>query len=103
MRHHVDAPVEVAALASRAGMSVTSFHRHFKAATGTTPVDYHKRVRLHEARRLLAGRAETVSRVAAAVGYASPSQFSRDYKRAFGTPPADDPLRQRPPRERSAR
>ncbi|GGP49983.1 AraC family transcriptional regulator [Saccharothrix coeruleofusca] len=101
MRHHVDAPVDVGTLANRAGMSVTSFHRHFKAATGTTPVEYHKRVRLHEARRLLTGEVETVSRIATAVGYASPSQFSRDYKRMFGTPPAADPLRLRPPRERS--
>lgn len=97
MRHHIDAPVEVAALAHGAGMSVTSFHRHFKAATGTTPVEYHKRIRLHEARRLLTGESESVSRIAAAVGYASPSQFSRDYKRMFGIPPAADPLRRRPP------
>ncbi|MCO6000160.1 AraC family transcriptional regulator [Actinoallomurus sp. WRP9H-5] len=101
MRHHIDRPVDVGTLANRAGMSVTSFHRHFKAATGTTPVEYHKRIRLHEARRLLAGETETISRIAMAVGYASPSQFSRDYKRAFGTPPAADPLRQRPPREKA--
>lgn len=99
MRHHTDAPVEVAALARRAGMSVTSFHRHFKAATGTTPMEYHKRIRLHEARRLLTGESESVSRIATAVGYSSPSQFSRDYKRMFGIPPAADPLRRRPPRE----
>ncbi|MEE1943008.1 AraC family transcriptional regulator [Streptomyces sp. TRM 70361] len=101
MRHHIDTPVGIGTLANLAEMSVTSFHRHFKAATGTTPAEYHKRLRLHEARRLLAGESESISRIAMAVGYASPSQFSRDYKRTFGTPPAADPLRQRPPREKS--
>jgi AraC-like DNA-binding protein len=99
MRDHVDVPVHVGQLADRANMSVTSFHRHFKAATGTTPVSYHKRLRLHEARRLIAGESESVARVAARVGYASPSQFSRDYKRAFGASPGADPLRRLVPRE----
>lgn len=99
MREHIDAPVHVGELAERAHMSVTSFHRHFKAATGTTPVSYHKRLRLHEARRLIAGHRGSISQVATAVGYASPSQFSRDYKRAFGSAPAADPLRPRAPRD----
>jgi transcriptional regulator GlxA family with amidase domain len=99
MRDHVDAPVQVKQLADRAHMSATTFHRHFKAATGTTPVSYHKRLRLLEARRLITAEPTSVTRVAAAVGYASPAQFSRDYKQAFGTAPAADPLRPSPPRE----
>lgn len=99
MRDHVDAPVQVKQLADRAHMSATTFHRHFKAATGTTPVSYHKRLRLLEARRLITAEPTSVTRVAAAVGYASPAQFSRDYKQAFGTAPAADPLRPPTPRE----
>jgi AraC-like DNA-binding protein len=93
MRDNLNAPIHVASLANQAGTSVTSFHRHFKSATGTTPVEYHKRLRLHEGRRLLASTTDTVARISSTVGYASPSQFSRDFKSAFGTPPTTDPLR----------
>jgi transcriptional regulator GlxA family with amidase domain len=71
-------------------MSVTSFHRRFKQATGTSPANYRKTIRLHEAGRQLAARTDSVSNIAAAVGYISPSQFSRDYKRAFGSAPSQD-------------
>lgn len=90
MHDHLEAPVTIEHLASRAGMSLTSFHRIFRSATGTTPGHYHKMLRLHEARRLVALRCDTFTRIAATVGYASPSQFSRDYKRAFGSPPTTD-------------
>jgi AraC-like DNA-binding protein len=90
MHDHVDTPVDVAGLADRAGMSAATFHRHFKAATGSSPIGYHKHLRLHEARRRLAVGGDSVSRIATAVGYVSPSQFSRDYKRAFGAAPALD-------------
>jgi AraC-like DNA-binding protein len=90
MQQHLDVAMPVEGLAAMANMSVTSFHRHFKQATGTSPVNYRKTVRLHEARRRLAGRTDTVSNIAAAVGYISPSQFSRDYKRAFGAPPSQE-------------
>jgi AraC-like DNA-binding protein len=93
MHEHLDTPVDVARLAARAAMSTATFHRHFKAATGTSPINYHKQLRLHEARRLIAIDDDSVSRIAAAVGYASPSQFSRDYKRVFGTSPALDTVR----------
>lgn len=93
MHENVDAPVDVARLAERAGMSAATFHRHFKVATGTSPIDYHKQLRLHEARRLIAVDDDSVSRIATAVGYASPSHFSRDYKRVFGTSPAFDAVR----------
>jgi AraC-like DNA-binding protein len=73
----------VAALASEAGMSVPSYHVHFKALTGSSPIQYIKAIRLHEARLMLAREDKTVAEVAASVGYASPAQFSRDFKRHF--------------------
>jgi AraC-like DNA-binding protein len=82
-------PLRVADLAALAHMSVPSFHRHFKAVTTMTPVQFHKLVRLQEARRRLIG-AEDVAGVGYAIGYESPSQFSRDYHRLFGTPPGRD-------------
>lgn len=85
-----DKPVVVSELAESVGMSLTSFHRHFKAVTGYSPLAFQRQIRLLEARRLLAAGGVSVSRVAYAVGYQSPSQFSREYKSLFGTPPADD-------------
>lgn len=76
-------------LAARASMSVPSFHRHFKAVTSMTPVQFQKRVRLQEARRSLSG-ANTISAVAYEVGYESISQFNRDYRRLFNLTPSDD-------------
>jgi transcriptional regulator GlxA family with amidase domain len=74
-------------LAQLAGMSVTSFHRHFRSVTSMTPIQYQKQIRLQEARaRLLANRKD-VAAVGFAVGYDSPSQFSREYRRQFGAPP----------------
>jgi AraC-like DNA-binding protein len=93
MHDHLETPVRVEDLADRAGMSASSFHRSFREATGTTPVQYHKLLRLHEARRRVATRSGNLTRISAAVGYASPSQFSRDYKRAFGLAPVVDAQR----------
>lgn len=72
-------------------MSLTSFHRHFKVVTGFSPLAFQRQMRLLEARRLLTAGGVSVSRVAYAVGYASPSQFSREYKSLFGAPPARSP------------
>jgi AraC-like DNA-binding protein len=83
-------PVVVSDLAASAGMSLTSFHRHFKAVTGYSPLAFQRQARLLEARRLLTGGGLSVSRVAYAVGYISPSQFSREYKKLFGTPPTQN-------------
>lgn len=76
--------------AAAAGMSVTSFHRQFKAVTGYSPLAFQRHIRLLEARKLLAGGTANVSRIAYAVGYISPSQFSREYKSMFGNSPATD-------------
>lgn len=86
-------PMAIDELAEVAGMSVTSFHRHFKALTLLTPVQYRARLRLQEARRLLLADARTVGAAAATVGYDSQSQFTRDYKRLFGAPPGADTAR----------
>lgn len=68
-------------------MSVTSFHRHFKIVTGESPLAYQRHLRLIEARRRLASGSVTVTETAFASGYASAAQFSREYKRLFGTAP----------------
>lgn len=83
-------PVVISDLAASSGMSVTSFHRHFKAVTGFSPLAFQRHIRLLEARKLLAAGSANVSRVAYEVGYASPSQFSREYKSMFGTAPVAD-------------
>ncbi|PSS60505.1 AraC family transcriptional regulator [Ensifer sp. NM-2] len=83
-------PVVIAELAASAGMSVTSFHRHFKAVTGYSPLAFQRQIRLMEARKLLAAGTANVARVAYEVGYVSPSQFSREYKSMFGDPPVAD-------------
>ena len=71
-------------------MSTSSFHKHFKSVTRTTPLQYHKDLRLTEARRLLWAGQHTVSTAAFEVGYESPSQFSREYSRKFGASPRVD-------------
>jgi AraC-like DNA-binding protein len=90
MRDNYGEGLRVEELARISAMSVTSFHRHFRAVALMSPLQYLQQIRLQEARaRLLAG-AEDVATVGHAVGYDSPSQFSREYKRAFGSPPGQD-------------
>ncbi|AHF76122.1 Putative transcriptional regulator, AraC family [Sodalis praecaptivus] len=82
--------VRVDALADMAALSVSAFHRHFKAITALSPVQYQKRIRLMQARAKLAARGETITTIALSVGYQSHTQFSRDYSRLFGRPPSAD-------------
>lgn len=90
MREHLADSIAVAELARISGMSVSTFYRHFRTVTSMTPVQWQKALRLREARgRLLTGSAGVAS-AAYAVGYGSPSQFSREYRRAFGRPPGQD-------------
>ncbi len=77
-------------LAQLAGMSASTFHRHFHSVTGMTPLQFRTHLRLQEARALLVGGAQTVTGVAHAVGYGSPTQFNREYCRLFGRPPGRD-------------
>jgi len=83
-------PLSIRQLAEEAGMSQSSFHEHFRAVTGTTPLQYQKRLRLIEARRLMRSESIGVSSAAFAVGYESPTQFSREYRRQFGMSPRYD-------------
>ncbi|SDV47364.1 AraC family transcriptional regulator [Chitinasiproducens palmae] len=89
MQLHVGEPVPIKRLADMVGMSLPSFNRNFREATATSPLQYQKMLRLQAARRLLAVKAK-VADAAFSVGYESPSQFSRDYSRHFGTSPKQD-------------
>lgn len=90
LRSEFRSPLSVSDLANRAGMSPSSFHKHFKSITGTTPLQYQKDLRLIEARASLIERGQSVSETAYAVGYESPTHFSRDYSKKFGMPPSQD-------------
>jgi AraC-like DNA-binding protein len=93
IKTHYNERMSIEGLAELAGMSVTSFHRHFKAVTLMTPLQYRTQIRLQEARRMLLSERLTAGTAGQAVGYDSQSQFSRDYKRMFGAPPATDTAR----------
>jgi len=82
--------LRVEELASDLGMSVSGFHHHFKAVTAMSPLQYQKRLRLQEARRLLLGGELNATDVAFRVGYNDSSHFSREYKGLFGLPPKRD-------------
>src|SRR5262249_56522893 len=86
-------------LAHIAGMSMGSFHRHYRAVTSMTPIQYQKQIRLQTARTLLMSAAEDVVAVGFAVGYQSPSQFTREYRQQFGEPPGKDRKRLRATKE----
>ncbi|TCC26179.1 AraC family transcriptional regulator [Kribbella sindirgiensis] len=90
MRDHYTEPFRVEELAAMAGMSTSAFHRHFRTVTELTPIQYQKKIRLQEARLRVVGLGEDVTSAGYAVGYDSPSQFSREYRREFGTPPSRD-------------
>jgi AraC-like DNA-binding protein len=92
IRSHYDETLRVEELAARATMSVSSFHRHFRAVTSMTPIQFQKQIRLHEARARLLTEPGDVAGAGFAVGYDSPSQFSREYRRMFGVPPSHDAL-----------
>ncbi|WP_404335556.1 AraC family transcriptional regulator N-terminal domain-containing protein [Sphingomonas sp. MMS12-HWE2-04] len=80
--------LRVDAIAAAAGMSASSLHAHFKQITRMTPLQYQKQLRLQEARRLMLAEGANAGTASFAVGYESPSQFSREYRRLFGAPPA---------------
>jgi AraC-like DNA-binding protein len=84
------APLRVTALAEMANMSPSAFHMHFRHLTNMSPLQYQKQIRLQEARRMLSVEPLDAASVAFKVGYESPSQFSREYRRLFGQPPMRD-------------
>jgi AraC-like DNA-binding protein len=93
IRDHHDDSIRIERLAALAGMSESTFHRHFRAVTHMTPIQYQKAVRLQQARLALVSGGRDVAEVAHAVGYDSASQFSREYRRMFGAPPGQDAQR----------
>lgn len=95
LKSHYAQPVRMAALAGMANMSLSVFHRRFKAVTGLTPLQYQKHLRLYAARSQLLLMRGKVAAVAASVGYESLTQFTREYARLFGDPPARDSRRHR--------
>ena len=95
LRENFAEPIRVEELAGMARMSASSFHQHFKAVTSMSPVQYQKVLRLQEARRLMLSTMMDAGIASRNVGYASASQFSREYGRFFGIPPAKDITRLR--------
>lgn len=90
IRRNFTEQIRVDALAEMAALSVSAFHRHFKAVTALSPLQYQKRIRLLHARsQLISGQGSATS-IAFSVGYESPNQFSREYARLFGLPPSRD-------------
>lgn len=90
MKENISSALHVSELAKQVNMSVSTLHRHFKNVTGISPLQYHKKLRLYEAQRLMLVDKEGVASAAMTVGYESPNQFSREYKRLFGESPHRD-------------
>ncbi len=101
LKNNVREPLRISELASRAGMSTSTFHHHFRATTTLSPLQYQKHLRLQEARRLMLTKRFDAATAGFEVGYESPSQFNREYSRLFGAPPLRDitKLRQMAPSE----
>ncbi len=95
LRDHCREPIDIATLAALAAMAPSTFHKHFKALTSLSPIQFQKRLKLHEAQRLMLAEGKSVEAAAFAVGYESASQFSREYKRLFGAAPGEDVSRKK--------
>jgi AraC-like DNA-binding protein len=95
IRDHYAQSFRVEDVARLSGMSVSAFYRNFHAVTAMSPIQFQKQIRLQQARLLLAARPGDVTGVGYRVGYESPSQFSREYRRQFGAAPTQDAARLR--------
>lgn len=95
LRDNYREPLHVETLARRVNMGTSTFHRHFKEVTSLSPLQYHKKLRLYEAQRLMLTEDADAASAGLAVGYESPTQFNREYKRMFGEPPRRDVMRRR--------
>ena len=95
LRDNYREPLQVDKLAQKVNMATSTFHRHFKEVTTLSPLQFHKRLRLYEAKRLMLTESKDASSASLAVGYESPTQFNREYKRLFGEPPHRDVMRMR--------
>jgi AraC-like DNA-binding protein len=90
LKRNFTRPFRIETIARAAHMSPSAFHHHFKVVTAISPLQYQQRLRLQEARRLLLGDGLDAAEAGYRVGYESPSQFSREYRRLFGRPPRRD-------------
>lgn len=90
LREGFDQQIRIEEVAEEVGLSVSSFHHQFKAVTALTPLQFQKRLRLQEARRLMVGEDLDATTTAYRVGYNDASHFNREYKRLFGLPPMRD-------------
>lgn len=95
LRQDFDQPLHIEDLAHELGMSVSGFHHHFKAVTAMSPLQFQKRLRLQQARRLMLGEDLDAASAAYRVGYQDASHFNREYKSLFGVPPMRDVQRLR--------
>ena len=95
LRDNYKEPLHVEMLARMVNMGASTFHRYFKEVTTLSPLQYHKRLSLYEAQRLMLAKGADAAGASLAVGYESPTQFSREYKRMFGEPPRRDIMRRR--------
>lgn len=95
IRQHFRERLSIGRLAAEVGMSASSLHQHFRAVTALTPLQFQKQLRLQDARGLMLTGGLDATTAAFRVGYESPSQFSREYRRHFGEPPARDIARLR--------
>ncbi len=90
LRRNAARPIRMEELAREMHMSPSTMHSWFRSVTGLSPLQFQKQLRLQEARRILLGEAVDVNAAARRVGYESPSQFTREYRRFFGAPPMRD-------------
>jgi AraC-like DNA-binding protein len=90
LKDHFSEPLRIEMLSTHVGMSPSAFHLHFKGVTAMSPLQYQKRLRLQESRRLMLGEGLDAAQAAFRVGYESPSQFGREYRRIFGESPHRD-------------
>jgi len=97
IREHYASAFRVEEVAELCGMSASAFYRNFQAVTAMSPIQFQKQIRLQQARLQLAAHPDDVAGVGFRVGYESPSQFSREYRRQFGAPPSQDAQRLRGP------
>jgi AraC-like DNA-binding protein len=95
LRQDFDQPLRIESLARELGMSVSGLHHHFKTVTAMSPLQFQKRLRLQEARRLMLGEDLDAASAAYRVGYHDASHFNREYKNLFGVPPMRDVQRLR--------
>jgi AraC-like DNA-binding protein len=101
LRQNFDQPLHIEQIARELGMSVSGLHHHFKAVTALSPLQFQKRLRLLEARRLMLGEGLDAASAAYRVGYNDASHFNREYKSLFGAPPVRDVQRLREAAEES--